>query len=72
MTCIYYLAGLGRVFLTLPGKFFGTANVAKIVHLAAYFRASEAATIPYYGQAGNWPPVKTPGKPFSDVYGAAI
>ena len=72
MTCIYYLAGLGRVFLTLPGKFFGTANVAKIVHFAAYFRASEAATIPYYGQPEIGRGSKTPGKPFSDVYGAAI
>ena len=60
MTCIYNLAGLGRVFLTLPDKFFGTSNVAKIVHLAPHFRVSEAATIPDCGQAENWPPVKTP------------
>ena len=72
MTCIYNLAGLGRVFLTLPDKFFGTSNVAKIVHLAPHFRVSEAATIPDCGQAKNWPPVKTPGKLFSDVYGAVI
>jgi hypothetical protein len=52
---------MGRFFDT-SGKFFVTENLAKVVHLAAHFRASEGATIRITGKSEIGCRTKKPGK----------